>query len=99
MGTQGKGFRVLRIELFHNLRPQHTCGTHLGYFHEVVGSDSPEEGEARSESIDVDTRRNTGTEVFETVRQGVGQLNIGRSTGFLHVITGDGDRIELRHLL
>ena len=35
--------------------PQHTCGTHLGYFHKVVHTDGPEERQTRSKSINVNT--------------------------------------------
>ena len=65
----------------------------------MVGSDGPEEGQARCESIDVQSGTHTGTEVLQTVGQGVSQFNVCRCTGFLHVVTGDGDRIELGHVL
>ena len=99
MCTQSQRFRVLRIELFHNLRPKHTCSTHLGNFHEVVCTDSPEERQARSKSININTRSCSGTEVFQTVGQRISQLDVRRSSRFLHVVTGDRDRVELRHLL
>ena len=97
--TQSQRLRILRVELLHNLCPQHTCGTHFGNFHKVVRSDGPEERETRCESIDVNTRSRSGTQIFQTVCQGVSQLDVCRSTRFLHVVAGDGDRVELRHFL
>ena len=43
MRTQGQRFRVLGVEFFDDLRPEHTCRTHLGDLHEVIYTDSPEE--------------------------------------------------------
>jgi hypothetical protein len=40
-----------------------------------------------------------GLQIFEAVGQRVGQLEVGRRAGFLHVVAGDRDRVELRHLL
>ena len=65
----------------------------------MVGSDSPEEGQTRSESIDIHSGVYSGTQIFQTVGQGICQLDIGGSTCFLHVITGNRDRVELRHIL
>ena len=97
--TQSQWFRILRIELFHDLCPKHTSRTHLGNFHKVIGTDSPEERQTRSKSIDIYACGNTGTKVFKTVGQRISQLNVCRSSRFLHVVTGDRDRVELRHLL
>ena len=52
MGTQGKGFGVLGIELADDFGPEHTGGTHLGYFHEVVHAHAPEEAETGSKVVD-----------------------------------------------
>jgi len=65
----------------------------------MVRPDGPEERQTRCKSININTCGNTGTEIFQTVCQGVSQLNIRRSTRFLHVIAGDGNGVELRHLL
>ena len=99
VSTQSKRLRILRIKLLNYLSPQHTCGTHLGYFHKVIHTDSPEERQTRSEGIDIDTSGNSRTQIFQSVGQGISQLDIGCSSGFLHVITRDRDRVELRHLL
>ena len=41
----------------------------------------------------------TRADVLQTVSQGVGQLDVGGGACLLHVVAGDGDRVELRHLL
>ena len=76
-----------------------TSGTHLGNFHEVVHTNSPEEAEAGCKSIDVDTSIHTCAQIVHTISQGVCQLDVGSSTSLLHVITRDRDTIELWHLL
>ena len=65
----------------------------------MVGTDGPEERQTWCKSIDVQSGTHTGTEIFQTVGQGISQLDICRSTSFLHVVTGDGNGVELRHLL
>jgi len=44
-------------------------------------------------------QKNERRGAFPAVGQGVGHLEIGGGAGFLHVIAGDGDRVELGHLL
>ena len=41
----------------------------------------------------------TRADVVHTVGQGVGQLDVGGSAGFLHVVTRNRDRVELGHIL
>ena len=65
----------------------------------MVHSDGPEEGQTRSERIHINAGVDACTQVVHTVGQGVSQLNVGCSTGLLHVVTRDGDAVELRHLL
>ena len=99
MSTQHHRLRILGAEALGDLGPQHTGSTHLGNFHEVVHTDGPEETQARSKGIDVDAGVNTRAQIVHTVSQSVSQLNVGSGTGFLHVITRNGDGVELRHLL
>ena len=99
MSTQSQRFGVLRVELFYDSCPKHTCGAHLGDFHEVVHGDTPEEREARGKGVDVHACVHTCAEVFETVGQGVCQLDVGGSAGLLHVVAGDRDGVELGHVL
>ncbi len=65
----------------------------------MVHAHAPEEGQTRCEVVDAHTSFDTGAEVLEAVGQGVGQLDVGGGAGFLHVVSGDGDAVELRHVL
>ena len=99
MGTQCQRLGILGVELTYDLSPEHTCCTHLGNLHEEVHSDSPEEAQAGCEGIDIHTGVDTCAEVFQTVGQCVCKLDIACGAGFLHVVTRNGDGVELRHIL
>ena len=99
VGTQRHGFRVFRTKAFHDFCPQQTCRTHLGNLHEMVHANGPKERQTRRECVDVDSGVHSGAQVVHTVGQCVGQLDVRRGTGFLHVVTGNGNGVELRHLL
>ncbi len=96
--TQRHRLRVLRAEFLHELRPEHARGTHLGDLHEEVHADRPEEGQTRRELVDVEAHRLACADVLDTVGQRVGHLDVGRRASFLHVVAGDGDRVELWHV-
>ena len=91
--------RVLRIELRQQLGPQQPRGAHLGDFHEEVHADRPEERQPRREAVDVEAGRKPGAQIFDAVGQRIGEFEVLRRAGFLHVIAGDRDRIVFRHLL
>ena len=97
MCAQGKRFGVLGIELGDQFAPQQTPGPQLGHLHEEVHPDAPEEGQSRRERVDGQIRGHAGLDVLDAVGQRVGQLQIRCRSGFLDVIAGDGDRVELRH--
>ncbi len=99
MGAQRERLGVLRIEGFDDFRPQHAGGAHFRDFHEVVFSLRPEEREAGSEGVDVDACGDAGAEVFPAVGEGVGHFEVGGGASFLHVVAGNRDRVELRHVL
>ena len=99
VGTQHQRLGVLGIKLLDDLGPQHTGGAHLGNLHEMVHGDTPEERQARSESVDVDTGVYSGANIFKTVGNGISQLDVCSGAGFLHVVAGNGDGVELRHQL
>jgi hypothetical protein len=40
------------------------------------------------------SRREPGANVFQAVGQGVGQFDVGRGPGLLHVVAGDGDELN-----
>ena len=90
---------VLRVELAHQPRPQRAGGAHLGDLHEEVHADRPEEAEPRRELVDVEAGGEAGAEVLDAVGQRVGELEVGGRPGLLHVVAGDRDRVEARHLL
>ena len=89
---------VLGLELvLDELRPQQARGAHLGDLHEEVHADRPEERQPRRERVDVEAGGDAGARVLDAVGQRVGELQVGRRAGLLHVIAGDGDGVELRH--
>ena len=98
MGAQGERLRVFRVEGFDDLGPQQAGGAHLGDFHEVVFPLRPEERESRREGVDVDAGGDAGAEVFPTVGESISHFEVGGGAGFLHVIAGDRDRVELGHV-
>ena len=97
--TECHRFGVLGTERLDDLRPEHTSCTHLGNLHEMVHTDRPEEGQTRCKRIHIHAGVDTCAEVLHTVGKRVSQLDICRRTGFLHVVTGDGDGVEFRHVL
>ena len=98
VGAERHGFRALRPETFDYLCPQHPGGAHLRHFHEIVFANSPEEGESRGEAVDLKSRRAARAKIFQSVRQGVGEFDIGRGPRLLHVVAGDAYAVELRHM-
>ena len=51
------------------------------------------------ERVDVEPGLEPGADVLDAVGEGVGELEVGGRAGLLHVVAGDRDRVELRHLL
>ncbi len=90
---------VLGAETGHDAVPQQAGGAHLGDFEIEIHAHRPEKGQAASEGIDVHARLHAGTHVFHAVSQGEGQLDGLVGTRFLDVIAGNGNRVELRHVL
>ena len=99
VGAQRQRARILRIELLHQLGPEQPRGAELRHLHEEVHADRPEERQARGEAVDVEPGLDAGADIFDAVGQRVGELEVLRRAGLLHVIAGDRDRIELRHVL
>ena len=99
MSAEGERLRVFRVEGLDDLGPKHAGGAHFRDFHEVVFPLRPEEREAGCEGVDIDACGDASAEVFPAIGEGVGHFKVGCGTGFLHVIAGDGNRVELRHLL
>jgi hypothetical protein len=77
--------------------PQHARGAQLGDFHEEVHADGEEE-DRRPANLSMSSPRPRRTHIFHAVGDGEGQFLHLRRAGFLHVVAGDRDRVELRHL-
>ncbi len=99
VGTQSHRLGILRIKLLNNFGPKHTGCPHFGDFHKMVHANGPKERKAGSEAVDVHSGIYSGSEVFQSVGQGVGQFNIGSGTCFLHMIAGNRNGIEFGHVL
>ena len=100
MRPQAERFVRFRREVFlHQLGPDQARGAHLGNFHEGIHADRPEEGEARRKGIHIQPGGHARADILDAVRQRVGKLKVRRRARFLHVIAGNRDRVELRHLL
>ncbi len=78
--------------------PEQARRPHLGHLHEEVHPDRPEERQARRELVDVEPRRHPGADILDAVGQRVGEFEVLRRSGLLHVVAGDRDRVELRHV-
>ena len=98
MGAERQGLGILGTELVDGLGPEQARGPHLGHLHEVVHADGPEEGDARGEGVDVHAGLDAGAQIFESVGEGVAELDVGGGPGLLHMVAGDADAVELRHL-
>ncbi len=99
VGAQHHGFGVCRPHGLHDLRPQQPRRAQLGDLHEDIHADGPEERDPRREGVDIETRRPAGADILDAVGEGVAELEIEARPGLLHVIAGDRDRVEARHLL
>ena len=95
--AQGAALDVFGLKRSHNAVPQGTARAELGDLGDKVHSDGPKEAEARSEVVDVKTRRQAGPQVFEAVGQRVGELDFGRSTRLVHVVARNRNAVELGH--
>ena len=98
MCAQRKRFGALRVELGDQFAPQQPAGPQFGDFHEEVHPDAPEEGQPGRELVDVQLGVQARLDVVDAVGQRVRQLQIRCGTGFLDVVAGDRDGVELRHL-
>ncbi len=96
--AQRQRLGVRGVELAHQLGPQRPGGPQLGDLHEEVHADRPEEAQPRGERVDVEPGGQAGADVLDAVGQRVRQLEVGRRSGLLHVVAGDRDRVEARHV-
>ena len=98
MGAQRQALVGFCAELFHEPRPQQARGAQLGHLHEEVHADGEEEGQARREVVDIEPGGDAGADIFHAVGERVAEFEIGGGAGLLHVVAGDRDRVEFRHM-
>jgi hypothetical protein len=98
MGAQHEGLRLLRLEFLHHARPQEPGGAQLGGLHEEVHADGEEEGKPPGEGVDIEPLGDRGAHIFAPVGQREGQFLHQRRAGLLHVVAGNRDGVEARHL-
>src|SRR5215472_13072733 len=58
----------------------------------------PEKAKARGKVIDIETRRDAGPQVLQTIGQRVSQFEVSSCTRLLHMVAADGNRVEFRHV-
>ena len=88
-----------REVLLHERRPQQPRRAQLRHLHVEAHPDGEEERQAAGEGVDVEALRQRRAHVVEPVGDGERQLEVARRPGLLHVVAGDRDRVEARHLL
>ena len=95
--AQRQRARVFRVERLQQLGPEQPRRAHLGDFHEEVHADRPEERQPRRKAVDVEAGGESGAQIFNAVGQRIGEFEVLRRAGFLHVIAGNRNRIVFRH--
>ena len=83
----------------HDARPQQPRRAQLRDLHEEVHADREEEREAAGELVDVEAARRARAHVLEAVGEREAELLHRGRARLLHVVAGDRDRVELRHVL
>ena len=96
--AQHQRLLVLRVEAFHHPGPEQAGGPQLRHLHEQVHADGEEEREPGGEGVHVETPGVGRPDVFEAVGDGEGQFLVGGRPRLLHVVAGDGDRVEAGHV-
>ena len=99
VGAKHHRLRLLGGEALHDLPPEQPRGAELGHLQVEVHADAEEEAEPAGEFIHVQPLGQCGLHVLLAVGQGERQLERLRGAGLLHVIAGNRDRVELRHVV
>ena len=99
VGAERHGLGILCPEGLDDLGPKHTGSPHLGHFHEVVLADGPEEGQALGKGIHGQASLDACADVLQAICQSISQLDIRRCPCLLHMVAGNGDAVEFRHVL
>ena len=87
-----------RSEALDKAGPELARGAELGDLHEKIHAHRPEERQPRREGVDAHSGADAGAQIFDAVGERIGEFEILRRARFLHVIAGDRDRVEFRHV-
>jgi hypothetical protein len=98
MRAQRQRARVLRRERMQQLCPQQARGAQLRHLHEKIHADAEEERQPRRKPVDGEPGGKSGAHIFDAIGERIGEFQILRRARFLHVVAGDRDRVELRHV-
>ena len=99
MGAQHPALRVLGLEaILHDPTPQQARRAQLGHFQIEVHADRKEERQARRNAVHVQPALRRGAHVLHAVGQREGQFDGLVGARLLHVVAGNRDAVELRHL-
>ncbi len=98
MRAQHQALGLLRAEALHDARPEQAGGAHLGDLEIEVHPDAPEEAQPPGEVVDVEAAIERRLHVLLAVGQREGELQRLARPRLLHVVAGDADRVELRHV-
>ena len=98
MRSERHGFGVFGAKGLDDFCPKHAGRPHLGHFHKVVLANRPEERQTLGKGIDRQAGLDTRADVFETIGQRIAQFDIGRRPGLLHMVAGNRNAVEFRHV-
>jgi hypothetical protein len=96
-GAQHRRARLLRVELADDARPRGARGAQLRDLHEEVHADGEEERERPANSSMVEPR-SSAARTYSRPSAIVNASSCTASRPPLHVVAGDRDRVELRHV-
>ena len=100
MSAKRKRFGVFRLKFFRQqLRPQQACGAQFCHLHEKIHAHRPEKRKPGRKYVDIHAGADAGFNIFQTICQRVGQFQISRRASLLHMVAGDRNRVEFRHVL
>ncbi len=98
MRSERHGLWFLRAKGLDDFCPKHAGRPHLGHFHKVVLANRPEEGQTLGKGIHRQAGIDTRADVFQAIGQRITQFDIGRCSGLLHMVAGNGNAVELGHV-
>src|SRR3546814_4262212 len=98
MRAQHFGALLFCAQISHHTIPERTCSTQFRYLHEEIHADSEEERKTTGELVYIKSGSHSVAHIFGTIRNGEGKFLHLCRTGFLHMITRDGDAVELRNV-